>query len=177
MRTNIVLTLSGHDRIGIVDQVSKIVFEHNGNVDASRMARLGSEFAVLMLISVPIDQYTALEKTVQELTTEGFVVNTCETKALDPVKYSGWLPFQVEVNGADHEGIIHHITHYLADQGINVESMDTNMVKAPMSGTPLFMMTAIVLVPPKLNIHEWQNDLINVGDELNVDIGVLPYTG
>ena len=55
--------------------------------------------------------------------------------------------------------------------------MDTNMVKAPMSGTPLFMMTAIVIVPPNLSAKDWQSDLIDVGDEMNVDIEVFAYTG
>ena len=37
MQKKLVLTLSGHDRVGIVDKVTRIVLKHEGNVEASRM--------------------------------------------------------------------------------------------------------------------------------------------
>ena len=45
MRKNIVLTLAGHDRIGIVERITKEVLNGGGNIVGSRMARLGGEFA------------------------------------------------------------------------------------------------------------------------------------
>jgi len=177
MRKNLVLTLTGHDRIGMVEQVTNEVLKYNGNIEASRMARLGGEFAMLMLISVPAQNFEDLRQGVLSLHDEGYTVTTCPTEQGDPAQYAGWMPYQVEVSGADHEGIIHHITHRLAEHSINIETMDTGMVKASMSGTPLFMMTAIVLVPPDLSYRALQDDLETVGDDLNVDIEVSPYTG
>ena len=177
MRKNLVLTLTGHDRIGIVDQVTKEVLEYGGNIEASRMARLGGEFAMLMLISVPAQKFEELRQDVQGLQDEGYTVTTCQTERGDPAEHANWMPYQVEVSGADHEGIIHHVTHRLAEDSINIETMDTGIVKASMSGTPLFMMTAIVLVPPDLSYRALQDDLEAVGDDLNVDIEVSPYTG
>ncbi len=177
MKKNLVLTLTGADRVGIVEEVTRSVLNFNGNVDASRMARLGGEFAMLMLISVEEDQYPDLENELLNLKQKGFSVITRQTAPPDSRQFTGYVPFHVEINGADHEGIIHHVTQYLAKQGINIETMDTNMVKAPMSGTPLFSMSAIVLVPPHMGIQKWQEDLVTIGDELNVDINVYPYKG
>jgi len=53
MRTNIVFTLTGPDRIGIVESVTKMLLGHGANVESSRMTRLGGEFAMLMLVSMP----------------------------------------------------------------------------------------------------------------------------
>ena len=53
MQKNFVLTVTGPDRIGIVERVTGLLFEHGGNVETSRMARLGGEFAILMLVSMP----------------------------------------------------------------------------------------------------------------------------
>jgi len=53
MKRNLVLTLTGPDRIGIVEKVTGLLLERGGNVETSRMARLGGEFAVLMLVSLP----------------------------------------------------------------------------------------------------------------------------
>ncbi len=62
MQTNFILTLTGPDRIGIVDKVTGLLLERGGNVETSRMARLGGEFAVLMLVSMPSERFADLEK-------------------------------------------------------------------------------------------------------------------
>ncbi len=177
MQKNLVLTLTGHDRIGIVEHVTKLLLDYDSNVESSRMARLGGEFAMLMFVSAPTDKFEKLLRGLKNLTDEGYHVTTRKTERNDPAKYAGWMPYQINVSGADHEGIVHNITRHLAEHGINIESIDTNMVKAPMSGTPLFMMTAIVVVPPNLSSHDWQDNLKVIGDDLNIDIEVSPYTG
>lgn len=172
MPKNIVLTLTGRDKIGLVDHVTSIMVKRGGNVEASRMARLGGEFAILMLVSVPDAEFANLDKDFQDLRDGGYQVSLIQTED-DPNKYAGWLPYEIEVTGADHEGIIHEVAHHLAAQGINIESMDTSSAPAPMSGTPLFTMKGIVLVPSKLNFHEWSDALEEIGDRLNVSVQVV----
>ena len=87
------------------------------------------------------------------------------------------MPYQVEVHGADHEGIIHHITRYFADNGFNIENMDTNMIKAPVTGIPLFQMSAVILLPSEKANKNWQTELKAVGDDQNVDISIIPFKG
>lgn len=177
MRKNLVLTLTGHDRVGIVERVTKLVLNAGGNVDSSRMARLGGEFAMLMLVSLAEDRYEELNHCLNDLCKDGFALTICPTMLAAPEQYSGWMPYQVQVSGADHEGIVHNIACHLAEHGINIETMDTNMTKAPMSGTPLFTMSAVVLVPPQLSFHDLADDLEIIGDNMNVDIEIAPYKG
>ena len=178
MRKNIVLTLTGTDRIGIVDSVTEVLVKYDGNVETSRMARLGGEFAMLMLISIPEEQLEHFDKNVvNSLRAQGFQVATTPTGQSHEQKYAGWLPYQIEVHGADHEGIVHQVAHYLTEHGINIESMDTGIVPAPMSGTLFFSMSAVVLVPPNLPNQDWQADLDDVADHLNVEIKVSADKG
>ena len=171
MPKNIVLTLTGRDKIGIVDNVTSLIVKRDGNVEASRMTRLGGEFAMLMLLTVSESGFAALDQDFQQLRAEGYQVSLLQTED-DPKKYAGWLPYEIEVTGADHEGIIHDISHHLATQGINIENMDTSSAPAPMSGTPLFTMKGVVLVPPGLNFHVWSDALEEIGDKLNVSVKV-----
>jgi glycine cleavage system transcriptional repressor len=171
MSKNIVLTLTGRDKIGIVDSVTSVIAKRDGNVEASRMTRLGGEFAMLMLIALPDKEFANLDQDFQPLRGEGYQVTLLQTED-DSKKYAGWLPYEIEVTGADHEGIIHDISHHLATQGINIENMDTSSAPAPMSGTPLFMMKGIVVVPPQLNFHVWSDALEEIGDKLNVSVKV-----
>jgi glycine cleavage system transcriptional repressor len=172
MNKNIVLTLSGHDRIGIVEEVTRVIAKHRGNVEASRMARLGGEFAMLALVSLAGEDLATLEKELQKLRDEGFQIALLPTQDDHAKKYAGWLPYMIEVLGADHEGIIHEIARHLAKQGINIEDLETTTAPAPMSGTPLFTMKATVLVPPNLPFHKWSDALEVIGDKLNVNVKV-----
>lgn len=174
MRTNFVFTLTGTDRIGIVEEVTKVLLDLDGNVETSRMARLGGEFAILMLVSMPSELLARLDKAMEYLVAQGYKVTTCLTDQTYAAAHPGWQPYQVEVLGADHEGIIHQIAHDLSQRGINIESMDTGTIPAPVSGTPLFTMTALVAVPPNLPGQDWQAALEDAGHQLNLDIKISP---
>ena len=175
MRKHLVMTVSGADRTGIVEHVTGVVLNYDSNVEASRMSRLGGEFAILMLVSVPEAKSESLREAVRNLREQNFKVTTHLTDSDASAKFSDWIPYDVTVTGADHEGIIHQITRLLSERKVNIEAMDTEVIKAPMSGTPLFKMTALVLTPPDLNIAQWRQSLTVVGDEVGVDIEIEPH--
>ena len=169
MSKNLVLTLTGHDKVGLVDYVTNVLVKHHGNVESSRMAHLGGEFAMLMLVTVSDQELAGVESDFQQLRDEGYLLSLMQTED-DSKKYAGWIPYHIEVTGADHEGIIHEISHHLASQNINIESMDTSTSPAPMSGTPLFALKGVILIPPQLHFHVWNDALEDVCDKLNVNV-------
>lgn len=173
MRRNIVLTLTGTDRVGIVEEVTGVLLDLGSNVEEGRMARLGGEFAMLALLSIPADKLMELDSALDHLVAQGFKLTTTVTEASHEAELPGWLPYAIEVRGADHEGIIHDIARALSQAGINIESMDTWTTEAPVSGTPLFEMTANVLVPPGLPEEEWVG-LAEAAHHASVDIEITP---
>ncbi|MHB8908857.1 MAG: glycine cleavage system transcriptional repressor [Syntrophales bacterium] len=169
---NIVFTLTGPDRIGIVDEVTRMLLEAGGNVETSRMTRLGGEFAILMLVSIPSDGLTKLDRNIATFAEQGYKWTTGPTSLGYAERFPGWLPFQIEIRGADHEGIVHEIAHILSQRGISIESMDSGTSRAPINGMPLFMMTADVIVPPGLPGRDWKDELNDAGERLGVEIRV-----
>jgi glycine cleavage system transcriptional repressor len=172
MRTDIVLTLTGPDRVGIVEEVTRVLLEADGNVETSRMAHLGGEFAILMLVSLPAEKAAAIADDFRHLTADGYVVTSRPTEQPYAQTHPGWTPYRIEVRGADHEGIIHEIAHGLSQQGINIESMETGLCPAPISGALLFTMKAVVAVPPELAEQTWISDLDEACRLANVDVTV-----
>ena len=81
MDTNIILTFTGADRIGIVEEVTSLLLNRGSNVEVSHMAHLASEFAILMLVSLPSEQLAGLETDLQSLIAQGYKVTTCSPKA------------------------------------------------------------------------------------------------
>ncbi|MGC8640004.1 MAG: glycine cleavage system protein R [Isosphaeraceae bacterium] len=172
MQKTFVLTLTGPDRIGFVEEVTGLVLQQGGNVETSRMARLGGEFAILMLVALPAGQFAELEHDLGKLASRGYKVTTTPVEQTYAEAHPGWLPYRLEVHGADHEGIIHEVAHYLSEQGINIEGIDSECIPAPTSGIPLFSMTARVVVPPSLTGRGWAAGLEEIGERMNLDVQV-----
>jgi glycine cleavage system transcriptional repressor len=168
MHTNIVFTLTGTDRVGIVEKVTGLFLDLGGNVETSRMVRLGGEFAMLMLVTLPSAQLGHLDPHVNELTAQGFKVSTQQTRPV--VNVASGVQHHIHVQGADHEGIIHEIAAYLSERGINIEAMDTETTPAATTGAPLFSMKALVRVPTQVMHQDWQDELDAVAQRLNVDV-------
>ena len=141
MPTSFVLTLTGPDRIGIVDELTGLLLARGGNVETSRMARLGGEFAVLMLVSMPAGSFADLGPALEGLVAQGYKVTTTPAGKTFEATRPGWRACQIAVHGADHEGIIHEVAHYLSRLGISIDAMDSETTPAPVSGSPLFAMT------------------------------------
>jgi glycine cleavage system transcriptional repressor len=169
MRSQIVLTLTGSDRIGLVEEVTRRLLEIDANVETSRMARLGGVFAMLLLVSLPTAKVPGLDDVLAKLRSEGFAVQSNRTVDMAPDVRVDQLPYQIEVIGADDEGIIHRIAHELAKRGINIETLDTSTSPAPTTGATLFSMTALVVAPRALD-SAWRSELETLGAGMNVDV-------
>jgi glycine cleavage system transcriptional repressor len=177
MRTDIILTLTGPDRVGIVEEVTGVLLEMDGNVEANRMARLGGEFVMLSLVSLPEDNVGSVEAAFAKLAAEGYRVTSGPALREAAPAHEGWAAYRIQVHGADHEGIIHEIAAGLARRGITIESAETATTAAPLSGTKLFSMNATALVPPALSEADWRDDLGEAASRSNVDITVSAAGG
>ena len=49
---SIIISAIGLDRPGIVSELTGIINNHGGNIEESRMSKLGMDFAVIMLFSL-----------------------------------------------------------------------------------------------------------------------------
>jgi glycine cleavage system transcriptional repressor len=168
---HLVVTVTGPDRPGIVQRLAEVLVAHGGNVESSRMAQLGGEFAAVLLASVPDGNADALVSHLAELEREGLQVLARPTTRR-PDAFAGYVPYRVSLAGADHRGILHAVADFLAGQGVNIESLDTEVANAPETGAALFSMEALVQAPPALSLKELRRRLGEVADRFGVDIDV-----
>lgn len=172
MRTDVVLTVTGPDRVGIVEEVSRVLLAAGGNVGTSRMARLGGEFAILMQASIPADLAEGFELAFGDLVAQGYCVSVTSAGSAGLIDHSGWSSYRIDVVGADHEGIVHHIARGLSRRGISIESMDTGTTDAPTTGATLFTMSAVVVVPPHIAAPDWMAELEAAAEASGVDVEI-----
>jgi glycine cleavage system regulatory protein len=172
MKTFFVITVTCPDRPGIVERVTEVVVAHGGNWEASRMAHLGGEFAGIVLVSVAADKANALARSLQDLADPPMTVSVKVTQP-PSTSVTGLRHYRFRLTGADHEGIVHTVAAFLASQGINVEDMETDVVAAPVTASPLFCMVAQLQVPQSLTDEHLRANLEEIADREGVDIEII----
>jgi len=173
MHKQLVLTAVGRDQSGVVEEFTKLILHYDGNIEASRMVRLGGDFAMLVFVSAPENRVIELRRAVAELHYTKFDVLTRLSEVGMEAEDPQVNRCTITVIGADHMGIINQVAQYLTEQGINLESMHTEVSAAPMSGTPLFTMSAEVVVPPRLAVDDLREAMEFIGDEMGVDTKIF----
>ncbi|MCZ6485102.1 MAG: hypothetical protein O6826_05340 [Acidobacteria bacterium] len=167
MQQQVLVTVVGQDRPGIVKEITEGIVETSANVEESRTASLGGQFVGLFLVSAPRETVNQLLEFLQDCGSENLTVTV---KEIDHPAYQEYLPYALEVAGADHPGIIHGISAFLAGEGVNIAEIKTSVYNSPISGAPLFSMTALLQVPPNLSAEDLRQSLTDLGDAQSVDI-------
>ena len=77
----------------------------------------------------------------------------------------------------DHPGIVHKLSQVLSSHGVNIESMETKTYAAPVSGTPIFRLEALLSVPTKATISSLRARFGEIQREENIDIELTATKG
>jgi glycine cleavage system regulatory protein len=168
MQVPLVMTVIGHDRPGIVEQVARLVAEHGGNWLESRMCRLGGEFAGILRVHVPSHQQAALAGALTALSAQGLIIVAQPDTAAAPVPPKATA--RLEIVGQDRPGVVRMISHALAAQQVNVEELETECGSAPMSGETLFKARARLQIPAACDVGALRQQLEQIASDLLVDI-------
>jgi glycine cleavage system regulatory protein len=167
---DLVLTLIGPDRPGLVESVAKRVADHGGNWLESRMAHLAGQFAGILRIEVPPDQIEALHAALAELESEGLRV-AAESGARP--EDADRRTMELELLGQDHPGIVRKVSEVILGHGVNIEELTTDHVSAPMAGGLLFSAKARLRVPVTADADRLREDLEKIADDLMVDLKLV----
>jgi glycine cleavage system regulatory protein len=169
MRTTLLLTLVGTDRTGLVESLAHRIAASGGNWEEGRLARLAGQFAGVVLVTIDSARSDALVASLRELEASGLQV-TARPITPPTTAPSGTL-VRLAITGGDRPGIIRDVARVLAERGVNVEELDSTMASAPMSGEPMFLAHARLLVPATLDLATLRHALEALGNVLMVDLG------
>ena len=167
---HLVLTVIA-DKAGQVERIAQCIADHNGNWLESRMSRMAGQFAGILKIAVPAESHEELVEALQKLGERGIRVLIAES-GIEPS--CTWKPIAMSLVGNDRPGIVRDITRLLAEQGVNVERLSTDVRPAPMSSEPLFHADALLAVPLTLVLDDLQARLEALADDLMVELELRP---
>lgn len=175
MTARLVLTSIGADRPGLVDEVARFILERGGNLEDSRMVNLHGQFAMVMLVAGDEAAARRLRTDLGELErSAGIRAELTASAAAERPAVVAALPYRLETTAMDHPGLVQSVAHVLGGLGVNIESADTTLRPAPMTGAPLFAMELILSVPAVTQVAELRERLGEVCDDLNIDWRLTP---
>jgi|SRR5688572_4601687 len=169
----VVLTAVGPDRPGIVNALAALLHQVGANIEDTRMAKLGGEFAVLMLVTGDERVLSEVMSKRERIEAELAVRCTLE-KTSKPTPTGDGLPYRLEVSGFDRPGIVQSVSTVLARLDINVASLSSRVVHAPLSGTPMFLLDLDLEVPRKVSLPALRRDVAEACERENLDFSLEP---
>lgn len=169
-KTYLVLTAVGPDRPGLVSEIASAIHGAGANLEDSRMAILGGEFALLLLLSGSDAAAAAVERAAGPLGDKLGLRVISKRTGRGPRK--DFLPYRISVTGFDRPGIVLLISEILARRGVNVASLESHLAYVPESGTPMFVLEAELQVPSEVVLAELRRELSAQCDEENLDLSL-----
>ncbi len=163
------LTAIGPDRTGLVRAISQMIHNAGCNLEDSRMAILGGEFALILLFSGTPEQLASVEAETESLGESlGLTVLVRDTAA--PAD-SGPV-YLLRAEGHDQSGIVDAVSSVLSDHDVSVIAFESHVTPAPHSGTPMFRLAARVVLPSELTAAALRETLGSVAKEHHLHLSV-----
>lgn len=162
------VTVLGHDRPGIIADVTGAVADLGGNLEDSSMTLLRGHFAWTLIadLDVPADDVAAR---LAPLSDQGLVVSVLPVPVEEASPAAAGPAYLLSVHGGDRPGIVSRLTRVLADVGGNVTDLTTRLAGG------MYVLLAEVDVPANVDVAALQARVTEVAHELGVDATLRPH--
>lgn len=164
----VVLSAVGVDRAGVVNDLSKVILDCGGNIEESRMTALGSEFAMLLLVSGNWAAIGKLEKALAKLAEDKpLSINIRKTDIRSINENS--MPYGIDIVSLDQPGIVFRLANFFAAREIEIADLSTRKYAAAHTGSPMFSIQMSINVPASVSISHLRDEFHDLCDQLNLD--------
>src|SRR5438105_14295467 len=150
MKQHLAVSAIGSDRTGRVHGLHRVISESGGNISESRMANLGTEFAMLLLVSGNWHALAKLETELKRLAeTSNLSIHLKRTEPRTP--RTDMLPYSIDVVCLAQSGIVSGLSGFFATPGSDIADVSTRTYPPAHPGAPKFAVQLIGNVPRPLH--------------------------
>lgn len=173
MKQHLAVSAVGSDRTGIVHELSRVITECGGSISESRMANLGSEFAMLLLVSGNWHSLAKLETELKKLgEATGLTVNVRRTEPRGT--RTDMVPYSIDVVCVDQTGIVTGLSGFFSSRAIDIAELSTRVYAAAHTGASMFSVQMIVNVPTRIHLAQLREEFMDYCESLNLDAIMEP---
>jgi glycine cleavage system transcriptional repressor len=166
-----VMSAIGEDRPGIVADLAELIYDCDCNLEDSRMTKLGTAFATLVLASGRGEAVAErLASACKRLEWEKRLTVFVREVSGPAVVATAGRRYACTATGVDKAGIVATIARHLADEGANVIDLHSTLRPASGSGTPIYTLHMELVVPEAVSEARIRERLDAAAAALGVDV-------
>jgi len=173
MKQHLAVSAIGSDRTGMVHELTRVITDCGGNIAESRMASLGAEFAMLLLVTGNWHSLARIESELNRLA-EGGALSVHLKRTEPKAARADMVPYSVDIVSLDQTGIVAGLSGFFAGRGIDISEVSTRAYAAAHTGAPMFAVQMMVNVPSRLQVAQLREDFMDFCDSLNLDAILEP---
>jgi glycine cleavage system regulatory protein len=171
----LVLTIIGRDRAGVVASLADVVRFHEGNWKRSELAEIAGTFAGVVVVEVGDDQVDELLTSLLVLRDQGMHVTAQQVE--EPIGAPDADDVRLRLTGDDRPGVVHEISTAISEAGISISRLGTVTDLPGEDGGRRFEITVQLAVPVGTDLDAVLDSLGEVAKGLNIALNVEDLTG
>lgn len=176
MQRTVVITGAGRDQVGIVAQLTNVLYKLGCNLLDSSMTLLRGEFAIILMTtlgeSVTLEQLRIELESVQDKLNFHLQIRELSEDQLRANVGEDDKICIVSVYGADKPGIVSGITSKLAELRANITDVETTKTSQAPGAQSVFIMILEARLPQDVQTDYVRTELKKTAVDLGVDVTV-----
>jgi glycine cleavage system regulatory protein len=170
----LVLTINGRDRAGVVAELADVVRFHEGNWKRSELAEIAGTFVGVVMVEVPDDNADELLTNLLILREQGLHITAQQLE--EPTAGPEAQEVRLRFTGDDRPGVLHDISTAISDLGISISRLGTALGEADDDGRQQFAITTRLVVPAAVDIDHVLDSIGSLADSLGIELHVEDVT-
>ena len=172
-KQHLAVSAIGGDRTGMVHDLTRVIADCGGNIAESRMAALGSEFAMLLLVTGNWHSLARIESELGRLAEAGILsLHLRRTEARGARKEM--VPYSIDIVSLDQTGIVTGLSGFFSTRAIDICEVATRSYSAAHTGAQMFAVQMTINVPAKLHVAHLREEFMDYCDTMNLDAILEP---
>lgn len=175
----LVLTIIGRDRAGVVASLADVVRFHDGNWKRSELAEIAGTFAGVVVVEVGDDRVDELLTNLLVLREQGLHVTAQQVE--EPTAAPAADEVRLRLTGDDRPGVVHEVSTAISELGISISRLGT-VTDLPGGddgddGSRRFEITAQLAVPSGTDLDAVLDSIGELAVRLDIALNVEDLTG
>lgn len=171
----LVLTIIGRDRAGVVASLADVVRFHDGNWKRSELAEIAGTFAGVVVVEVGDDRVDELLTNLLVLREQGVHVTAQQVE--EPTDVPEADEVRLRLTGDDRPGVVHEISSAISGFGISMSRLGTVTDLPGDNGGTRFDITAQLTVPVGTDLDAVLDSIGELAAKSGIALTVEDLTG
>ena len=171
----LVLTIIGRDRAGVVAALADVVRFHDGNWKRSELAEIAGVFAGVVVVEVGDDRVDELLTNLLVLRDQGLHVTAQQVE--EPTAVPDAEEVRLRLTGEDRPGVVHEVSTAISELGISISRLGTVTDLPGEDGGTRFEITVRLTVPVEADLDAVLDSIGEVAVGSGIALSVEDLTG